>query len=258
MLARRDVLRHVASAPIATGGLAAVLANPDLARAAAESLETVTIETPGGKQVSAAFGAPAISPAPAILLVHEWWGLNDQIMAVAADLVGQGYAALSVDLYDGQVADNPDDAKAYMNAVDAAMANETLGAWIDWLRARDDLTGKVGTVGWCFGGGWSLNASLDRPVEATVIYYGNVEKGAAELAPLAGPVLGHFATQDQWINEAMVSGFEAAMAEAGKALTVYWYDANHAFANPSGANYDEADAALAWQRTMEFFGTHLA
>jgi carboxymethylenebutenolidase len=257
MLARRDILRHAAAAPIATGGLAAVLADPDMAHAAAQTLETVTIETPAGKQISAAFGVPAMAPAPAILLVHEWWGLNDQIKAVAADLNGQGYATLAVDLYDGQVADNPDDAKAYMNGVEPDVANQTLGAWIDWLRARSDTTGKVGTVGWCFGGGWSLNASLDRPVEATVIYYGNVAKSAGELAPLAGPVVGHFATQDQWINEAMVSGFEAAMDEAGKPLTVYWYDANHAFANPTGGNYDEADAALAWQRTMEFFAGNL-
>jgi len=258
MLARRDVLRHVASAPIATGGLAAVLADPNLARAAADTLETVTIETSGGKQVSAAFGAPASAPAPAILLVHEWWGLNDQIKAVAADLVGQGYGALAIDLYDGKVADNSDDARSYMNGVVPEEANATLGAWIDWLRARDDVNGKVGTVGWCFGGGWSLNASLDRPVEATVIYYGNVAKSAAELAPLAGPVLGHFATKDQWINEAMVSGFENAMADAGKTLSVYWYDANHAFANPTGANYDQADAALAWERTMAFYAANLA
>ena len=257
MLARRDVLSQAITAPLAATGLAAVLADPKLARAAAESLETVAIETPGGKQVKAAFGAPAQTPAPSILLIHEWWGLNDQIKAVAADLVGHGYSALSVDLYDGKVADNPDDARAHMNAVDAAEANETLGAWIDWLRARDDTTGKIGTVGWCFGGGWSLNASIDRPIEATVIYYGNVAKSAAELAPLSGPVIGHFATEDQWINKPMVDGFEVAMAEAGKSLTAYWYEAEHAFANPTRASYDEADAALAWQRTMEFYGTNL-
>jgi carboxymethylenebutenolidase len=257
MLARRDILRHAATAPLAAGSLAAVLADPDLARAAAGSLETVTIETASGKSVNAAFGAPVTTPAPAIVLVHEWWGLNDQIKAVAADLAGQGYAALSVDLYDGQVADNADDAKAYMNGVDPTAANETLEAWIDWLRARDDATGKVGTVGWCFGGGWSLNASLDRPVDATVIYYGNVAKTTAELEPLAGPVIGHFATKDQWINEDMVSGFEAAMEGAGKSLTAYWYEAEHAFANPTRASYDEADAALAWQRTMAFYAANL-
>ena len=90
------------------------------------------------------------------------------------------------------------------------------------------------------------------PVDATVVCYGDVAKTAAELAPLQGPVQGHFAEQDQWINHAMVDGFSAAMREAGKTLEVYWYDADHAFANPTGARYDEADAKLAWERTLEF------
>jgi carboxymethylenebutenolidase len=89
-------------------------------------------------------------------------------------------------------------------------------------------------------------------VDATVVYYGRVEKPADQLERLKGPVLGHFASRDEFINKPMVDAFDAAMAEAGKPLTVYWYDADHAFANPTGARYDEADAALAWQRTMAF------
>jgi carboxymethylenebutenolidase len=107
-------------------------------------------------------------------------------------------------------------------------------------------------MGWCFGGGWALNASIAEPVDATVVYYGRVDKPADQLAKLKGPVLGHFATRDEFIDEAMVGSFEKAMAEAGKPVTVYWYEADHAFANPSGGRYDEADAALAWSRTMEF------
>ncbi len=86
-----------------------------------------------------------------------------------------------------------------------------------------------------------------------MVYYGRVNKSAEELASLEGPVLGHFATEDNWINEEMVSGFTAAMDEAGKAYTVHWYEADHAFANPSGGSYDEADAKLAWERTTAFF-----
>ena len=258
MYARRDVLKQIATAPVAAGGLAAILADPDAARAAASSLETVTITTVGGKQVSAAWGAPQAAAAPQILLVHEWWGLNDQIKAVAADFVGQGYGALAIDLYDGQVATTPEQARTYMNTMVATEATDTLASWIDWLRARDDASGRIGTVGWCFGGGWSLNASLACPVEATVVYYGYVARTAAELAPLKGPVLGHFAERDTWINHAMVAGFEEAMKQAGKQLTDYWYDANHAFANPTRASYDAPDAALAWERTTAFFKTNLA
>ncbi len=115
-------------------------------------------------------------------------------------------------------------------------------------------------MGWCFGGGWSLNASIATPVDATVVYYGSVAKTADSLDFLEGPVLGHFATRDQWINQDMVDFFQAEMNKAGRSdsLTVHWYEADHAFANPSGARYDEADAALAWERTIRFLRQHLS
>jgi carboxymethylenebutenolidase len=94
-------------------------------------------------------------------------------------------------------------------------------------------------------------------VAATVVYYGNVAKSADQLAPLNGPVLGHFATRDRWINRTMVDGFDAAMRQAGKRLDAHWYDADHAFANPTSARYDAADAALAWQRTLAFLRANL-
>jgi carboxymethylenebutenolidase len=138
------------------------------------------------------------------------------------------------------------------------MATETLVAWIDWLKSDSRSTGKVGTVGWCFGGGWSLNASIATPVDATVIYYGRVERSADDLRALNGPVLGHFAEQDQWINKEMVDGFEAGMKQAGKPAEIHWYAADHAFANPTGQNYDSDDAQAAWQRTLAFFRAHLS
>ena len=252
-LARRDLLIGLAGLP-----LAAVLADRRLARAAAAGLETVTITTAGGRQVSAALGTPAALPASAVMLVHEWWGLNDQIKAVAAALADTGYLALAIDLYDGAVTADPQEARSLVGAVDGAAATDTCASWVNWLRGHADGTGKVGTVGWCFGGGWSLNASLAAPVDATVVYYGNVAKKRAQLAALAGPVLGHFATQDNWINADMVSGFEAEIAAAGKSAENHWYEAAHGFANPTSARYDEEDAALAWERTLAFFAAHLA
>lgn len=104
----------------------------------------------------------------------------------------------------------------------------------------------------CFGGGWSLMTGIVEPVDGTVVYYGKVDRPADMLRRLQGPVLGHFATQDQWINRRMVGKFEAAMKAAGKTFTSHWYDAQHAFANPTGGRYDEADAKLAWRRTLDF------
>jgi carboxymethylenebutenolidase len=256
-LPRRHVLTALAATPLAGLSLATVLADPRLARAAASGLEEVSLTTASGRTVKAALAVPAATPAPAILLVHEWWGLNDQIKSVAAELAKDGYLALAIDLYDGKVAATPDDARAYMGAVDGKEATETLTSWIAWLKANPKSTGKIGTVGWCFGGGWSLDASIAAPVDATVVYYGRVNQPVDKLAQLKGPVLGHFATKDQWINPAMVAGFEAAMTKAGKSLEAYSYEANHAFANPTGASYDAEDAKLAWQRTLAFFKDHL-
>ncbi|MDH3597501.1 MAG: dienelactone hydrolase family protein [Rhodospirillales bacterium] len=251
-LARRQVLTGLAQLP-----LAAVLADPRLARAAAAGLESVSITTKGGRKVAAALALPKAVPAPAVLLVHEWWGLNDQIKAVAAQLAKEGYVALAVDLYDGGVADTPDGARALMQQVDGDAATDTLVSWTGWLRAHDRVGERIATIGWCFGGGWSLNASIAAPVEATVVYYGRVNRTAEDLKNLKGPVLGHFATRDGWINQEMVGGFETAMKKAGKSVKNHWYEADHAFANPTSARYDEADAKLAWQRTLAFFKANL-
>jgi len=252
-LSRRDIVKGLA------GGvpLAAVLADPLLAQAAAETTKTVTLTTEGGRKVTGALALPAKTPAAAVLLIHEWWGLNDQIKSVAAELAREGYIALACDLYDGRVAATREDAKKYMGAVDAGAATDAVRSWVKWLKAHKKATGKVGTIGWCFGGGWSLNASIAHPVDATVVYYGRVNKMAAELAALKGPVLGHFARRDTWINDKMVSGFEAEMKKAGKTATVHWYEADHAFANLTGARYDREDAQTSWKRTLAFFKKHL-
>ncbi len=250
---RRAFMKGLAALPLAT-----VLAYPDLAQAAGEGLTDVRVKTPSGATAMGVVAMPAKLPAPTVLLIHEWWGLNDQIKSVAAEFAKLGYIALAVDMYGGNVATDRDGAKALMKGVTGASGTEQVVALTEWLKNHKDSTGKVGTIGWCFGGGWSLNASIATDVDATVIYYGRCNKTAAELSTLNSPVLGHFGTLDKSINADMVGGFEAAMAKAGKtALSVNWYEANHAFANPTGSRYDEADAALAWDRTRAFFAKHL-
>lgn len=255
-ISRRNLLKSAAAGL----PLAAILADPMLASAAAADTETVSIQTPSGHTISGALAIPATLPAPCMLLIHEWWGLNDHIRAMSAEFARDGYIALSCDLYNGKVAEagDRDMAQSLMKSVDGNQATETVTAWVEWLRRHDNGTGKLGTVGWCFGGGWSLNASLSSPVDATVVYYGRVSKTAEELSSLNGPVLGQFANNDKWINQKMVSDFESAMDSAGKTYTNHWYDADHAFANPTSGRYDQEDAALAWQRTREFLSKHLS
>ncbi|MDA0655210.1 MAG: dienelactone hydrolase family protein [Proteobacteria bacterium] len=250
--ARRNFLKGIAALP-----LAAVLAYPELARAAARAVRPFAIPLVAG-EVTGFVAMPEKKPAPTLLLVHEWWGLNDNIKAVAAEFAAQGYIAAAIDLYGGKVATTRAEAKEFKNAVDPEKATEHVKAIIQWLSRHRQGNRKVGTIGWCFGGGWSLNASLAAPVDATVIYYGDVKKKSKDLELLTGPVMGHFGTQDKRINAKMVSGFEKSMKKAGKKdLTVHWYVADHAFANPTGARYDADDAALAWARTLAFFEKNL-
>ena len=252
---RRLFIKGLACLP-----LASVLAFPELAKAAADTLQDVSITLKDGTKVNAALALPKAEKAPTVVLIHEWWGLNDQIKAVAAELANMGYVALAVDLYAGKSATDAAGAKALMGAVDAGKATETMVAWVDYLKNHERSTGKVATMGWCFGGGWSLNTSIATPVDATIIYYGRVTPPADELKNLKGPVIGHFGEKDKHINTEMVAGFEAEMEKAGKKddLTVYWYDADHAFANPTGSRYDEANAALAWERTSAFLKSTIA
>ena len=191
ILTRRAVVKGL----LAGVPLAAVLADPRLAAAAAAELETVALTTQGGRKVAAALGRPAQTPAPAVLLVHEWWGLNNQIKAMAAEVAQLGYVALAVDLYDGKVAATADEAGRLAGAVDPVAATDTLVSWLAWLKRDAGVSGRLATLGWCFGGGWSLSASLAHPVDATVIYYGRCTQTAAQLAPLKGPGTGAFRHQ---------------------------------------------------------------
>ncbi len=250
----RQALAKTAAA--STSRLAAVLADPRLTAAAAAQLETVSITTKGGKKTSAALARPA-RKGPAVLLIHEWWGLNDQIKSVAAELAEQGYLALACDLYKGQITTDAGKAGALMEAVNPAEATDIMTSWIDWLRESPDGNGKVATMGWCMGGGMSLMASIAAPVDATVIYYGNVAQPADRLAKLKGPIQGHFAEKDGWIDHAMVDPFAASLKKLGKKADLYWYDADHAFANPTGQNFIKKDAALAWSRTLGFLKASL-
>lgn len=251
---RRRFLAGLASLPLAT-----VLAVPQLSRAAANRTEIVVAARTDGSPISAALALPDAEQAPAVLLIHEWWGLNDQIKSVAVELANLGYIALAVDLYGKPATTDAPSARAMMQQTNPAIASDTLVSWINWLKADSRSNGKVATIGWCFGGGWSLNASIATPVDATVIYYGDVTAQADALRTLNGPVLGHFATRDQRINQKMVSGFSHAMTQAGHHanLEVHWYDADHAFANPTSSRYDEPDAALAWARSVAFLRANL-
>lgn len=215
-----------------------------------------------GTAISGYLALPAerASDPPGLIVIHEWWGLNDNIRAMTRRLAGLGYVALAVDLYRGEVAEDADRAHALMEAArerEDAMAN--LSQAVGFLRERYGVE-RVGTIGWCFGGGWSLNMALAMPqrIDAAVIYYGRVETDPARLAALEAPLLGLFGGADRAIPEETVREFQRALDGLGKPAEIHVYpEAGHAFANPSGESWVADAAEDAWRRTVEFLARHL-
>ena len=199
-------------------------------------------------------------PFPGVIVIQEWWGLNDNIRWMADRLAGQGYLALAVDLYEGEVATDPDGARRLATAARdrPARLEENLRQAARFLKEYGAT--RIGSVGWCFGGGWSLRTGvlLGDDLDAAVIYYGRLISEPDQLASLTAPVLGLFGELDGGIPVESVRAFESAMAAAGKDASIHVYpDADHAFANPSGTRYNEEAATDAWEKTLAFFAEHL-
>lgn len=195
----------------------------------------------------------------AVLLIHEWWGLNEDIREKARALAEEGFAALAVDLFGGQVAESPEQARELTSAVEEEAAVSNLGQALDFLE-REVGAARVGALGWCFGGGWSLRAALAMPdrLDAAVIYYGRVPTEPERLAILEAPVLGIFGGEDSGIPVEGVRRFEAVLDSLDHPAEVHVYEgADHAFANPQGERYHPEAAADAWSRTVDFLRTHL-
>jgi carboxymethylenebutenolidase len=201
-------------------------------------------------------------PLPAVIMIHEWWGLNDNIRAMADRLAAEGYIVLAVDLYGGKVAESSAEARELMLSVveDPESANKNIRDAYEFVSTTAGAP-SVGSLGWCFGGGWSLNTAQLFPneLDASVIYYGQVTDDEDVLRPINCPILGLFAEKDTGIKVASVEAFGDALQRLRKTHEIHVYPGvGHAFANPTGNNYDESAATDAWGRTLEFLETHLS
>lgn len=196
---------------------------------------------------------------PGLIIIHEWWGLNDNVETMARMFAQQGYETLAVDLFGGEVAEDPDRARQLTQAVDEAKARENLDQAVRYL--SDELQApRVGVVGWCFGGGWSLQAALAMPdqIDAAVVYYGRPVTERDRLAQLDAPLLGIFGAEDSSIPVERVRQLESTLQDLGKEVEVHVYEgAGHAFANPSGDRYEPEAARDAWEKTTAFLAEHL-
>ncbi len=232
---------HHAPMPMEYGGVGAMIQYP-------------TID---GQTASAYEIKSKVKSNRVLLVIHEWWGLNDYIKREADELAAQigDVTVLALDLYDGGVATDAEGARGLMQGVKDARAR----AIVQGAIAYAGKGASIGTVGWCFGGGWSMQASLiaGKQAKACVIYYGMPEEDEKKVAMLSAPVLGIFAKNDGWISSAVVEKFEKNMKAAGKSLTVKMYDADHAFANPSNPKYNKSAGDDAHAATVGFFKKHL-
>ncbi|MBX2796387.1 MAG: dienelactone hydrolase family protein [Myxococcales bacterium] len=202
----------------------------------------------------------ATGPVPGVVVIHEWWGLNGHIKHWADRLASAGYAAVAVDLYDGAVATDHKQAMAAMEKVDEATAIDKLKAAHAYLVSDPRIQApKTASVGWCFGGGYSLRLAMAEPeLDASVVYYGRLVDEDAQLQSIAAPMLGIFGSEDAGIPVDTVKAFETRMQGLGKPFTVHLYDAGHAFANPSSGRYHSESANDAWAKVHAFLAEHLA
>jgi carboxymethylenebutenolidase len=218
----------------------------------------------GDETVQALLYTPAgKGPFPAVIVIHEWWGLNDWVKDQAAKLADQGYVALAIDLYRGKVATTPEMAHEIMRGVPEDRAKRDLHAAFEFLQSQPNVRkDRIGAIGWCMGGGYALDVALQEPtLAADVINYGHLATDPDALKKINAPILGLFGALDQGIPPADVKKFAETLQGMGKKIDIKIYDdAGHAFENPDNKNkpgYQAADAANAWKRTVSFLAENL-
>ena len=193
---------------------------------------------------------------PAVVMMYEWWGLNNNIKEMARSLAAEGYAVLAVDLFDGKVGKDATEARELTTKVRNNMAGaiSNMKAAVEFLKNQNNVDkNKIASMGWCFGGQMSLQLALNEKLAATVIYYGSLETNATKLAVIKWPVLGIFGEKDTSIPVENVKKFEAALNELKIENEIHIYpNVGHAFANPSGANYAPEQTKDAWKKTVDF------
>jgi carboxymethylenebutenolidase len=224
------------------------------------TVETSTVQY-YNNNTSGFLAKPSTGKHPGIVMIHEWWGLNDNIKEMARQMASEGYVVLAVDLYHGQVTNDSSKAQTLATSVgnnpDDAIKN--LKAAVSYLRNSSSVdSGKVGSLGWCFGGGWSLQLALNEKMNATALYYGRPVTDPKVLSVIKWPVLGVFGGADQSIPVEQVNAFKQALDKDGIQNEIHIYPGvGHAFANPSGPNYAPNETKDAWQKTLAFFDAHL-
>jgi carboxymethylenebutenolidase len=199
---------------------------------------------------------------PGLVVLQEWWGLEDHIRDVCDRFAAEGFVALAPDLYQGETTEQPSEAEQKMMAMNIAETEKEVRGAVEYLVGNEKVSGGIGTVGFCLGGGLSLwAASLNPQVDAAVSFYYVMPHGKPDFSQIDAPVLGHFGTADDFVSVEDAKKLEQQIRDAGvDDVTFEFYEgAGHAFFNDTDrlGTYHEEHAKSAWGRTVDFFKRHL-
>jgi carboxymethylenebutenolidase len=206
---------------------------------------------------------PGDGHGPGVIVMQEWWGLDDHIRSVCDRLAGEGFFALAPDLFRGETTTQPSEAEQKMMAMSMDQAETDMCGAANYLKAQDGFEGEgVGAVGFCLGGGLSVWAAATcHEVKAAVSYYYVMPHGKPDFSKIKGPVLGHFGTGDEFVSVEAAAGLESELRDAGAQVTFHQYEgAGHAFFNDTNrlGTYDPDHAQASWERTGGFLRSSLA
>jgi carboxymethylenebutenolidase len=220
----------------------------------------VTFASKDGAEVGGVIALPAGGDkAPGVVLLQEWWGVNDHIKSFAERFAAAGFVTLAPDLYHGKVTADPSEAGKLMQELDRDRALRDIEGAVRHLLAHERCNGKVGVTGFCMGGAFAIAAAAAIPeVSAAVPFYGVPPADKVDYSKLTAPVMGHFASRDQWASVAAAEGVKKALEAHGRSMQIHVYEADHAFANDTRPEvYNPEAARLAFDRTVAFLHHHL-
>jgi carboxymethylenebutenolidase len=221
----------------------------------------VTFKGKSGNDVSGELAEPnGAGKAPTVVLVQEWWGVNDHVKSLAERLAKEGFLVVAPDLYHGKIAKDAGEAQELMTELDTVAAMKDIAATVGFLKEHARGNGKVGVIGFCMGGALSFAAACHvEGLSAVVPFYGTPPADKVDYANVTAPILAHFAKNDDWATVAKAEEIKTKLDALGKPMQLEVYDAGHAFVNDTRPEaYDEKSAKLAWQRSVEFLKKNLA
>jgi carboxymethylenebutenolidase len=222
---------------------------------------SVSFKSKSGSDVSGALAEPSgTGKAPCVVLVQEYWGINDHVKSLVERLAKEGFLVVAPDLYHGKIAKDSTEASKLMTALDTLVAVKEIAGATAFLKEHARGNGKVGVIGFCLGGALSFASACHvEGLSAVVPFYGIPPADKVDYAKVTAPIMAHFATKDEWASVAKAEEIKKQLDDRGHPMELHVYDSQHAFVNDTRPEvYDATNAKLAWERTVAFLKKHLS